>query len=344
MGRHTHMLLACAGDALREGGCGVGEIGGEEIAFFAGMDAVDPEEGDLAAAVAASRGAEGGVGLPEFFAEGLGRIPPLWPLGMLNAMGFCQVAIQFGLRGENAVFSPGAEAGAQAVAEAADALRAGRARAALAAGVSAVVSARAVARHRGQGLLPPGAGGRPFAGGEGAALGEGAGVLLLEPPEAARARGRQVRGRVRSWGSARALDDPGGLARAIRAAADAALRAGGVEADEVGLVLPHAEGGREGDRAEVEALSALFEGRRPLALATKGAFGHLLGGAPAVDLALALRALEEGVVPPSPGAGRGAEGVLRFPARPERAGGLRFALVLCRGFGGTCSAFLAESA
>ena len=371
MGHHTHMLLACAGDALAEAGRGGEELRGEEVGFFAGMDAVDPAEGDLEGAALASLGGEG-FSAPRFFAGGYRSIHPLWPLAMLSNIAHCQAAIRFGLRGENATFSPGPEAGVQAVAEAAFAVIEGKARAALAAGVSAVVSARAAARYRERGLLLPGAGleaGRPFAGGPGAVLGEGATALVLEPAD--RAKGRPMHGLLAGWGSARAVEGPspsgggasapglqsagadfrpakaeGGrvsLAGAFRAAAGAALAMGGVGPEEVGLVIPHGGCGARVEAAEREALAGLFGRGRPLALATKGALGHLLGGAPVTDLLLALRCLAEKTVPPSPRRGNGAGEALRFPSRPERAEGLRRALVLSCGLDGVCGALLAAA-
>ena len=343
MGHHTHMLLACAADALAEAGRGGEEPRGEDVGFFAGMDSVDPAEGDLEGAALASAEGEG-FSAPRFFAGGYRTIHPLWPLGMLNTMSLCQAAIRFGIRGENATFSPGPEAGFQAVAEAAFAVREGKARASLAAGVSAVVSGRAAARYRERGLLLAGAGmeaGRPFAGGPGAVLGEGAAALVLEALD--RAEGRPRHGLLAGWGSARAIEGRVGLAGAFRAAAGAALAMGGIGPEEVGLVIPHGGCGAGVEAAEREALAGLFGRGRPLALATKGALGHLLGGAPATDLLLALRCLAERTVPPSPRRGEGADAALRFPPKPERAEGLRRALVLSCGLDGVCGALLAAA-
>ena len=61
------------------------------------------------------------------------------------------------------------------------------------------------------------------------------------------------------------------------------------------------------------------------------------------DLLLALRCLAEKTVPPSPRRGNGAGEALRFPSRPERAEGLRRALVLSCGLDGVCGALLAAA-
>lgn len=341
MGQHTHMLLAAVSEAIEKSGK---DIGGEETAFFAGMDSVDPEEGDLVSVALAAR-KEGGVDLNKFYDEGMAQIPPLWPLGMLNAIGFCQVAIQFDLRGENGTFSPGPESAARALIEAAESLREEKAGAALAAGVSPVISARSVARYINRGFLPaPGDGNfpRPFSGAGAAALGEGAGALLIEPGEAARAGGAPVMGYLRGWGRATALDESAGLNEAIGDSIGAALGSAGIAPGDVDLVVVHGAGCLDEDAAEAAALLSVFGARRPRALATKGAFGHLLGASPIVDLLLALRALGEGAVPPSPGADDMAREALEFSDAPVAAE-MKTALVLSRGFEGAFAAFCASA-
>ncbi len=349
MGRHTHMLLAGVSDAIREAADEEGGVEGEDTAFFAGMDSVDPGRDDLVSAALASGGGDSAVDYAKFFSDGMSQIPPLWPLGMLNAIGFCQVAIQFGLRGDNASFSPGPESAGRAVIEAAESVREGKSRAALAAGVSAVISARSVARYLNRGFLRPASGleaevPEPFSGKDGTALGEGAGIIVLEPLANARKNGKTLAGVLKGWGRATAGQGAGSLAGAIWDSAAKALEAASLSPAQVDLVVPHGEGIWEEDSAEAKAISVLFGKNRPRALATKGAFGHLLGGSPLVDLLLALRALARGMVPPSPGVGEGARDVLDFPDAPARSQNMKHALVLSRGFEGACMAFAVEAA
>lgn len=313
--RHgVHMLLAAVHDAVAAVPA-IREAAGEEVAFFAGMDSVDPAADDL---LGAMRGGGAGVCLGHFFREGMDRVPPLWPLGLLNAIGFSQVAIQHQLRGENAVFSAGAEATARAVCEAAASVRLGKARLALAAGVSGEISARMLARAALRGAWPAAWG-----------LGEGAGVVCLGRAEDADAGA--VCGWLKGHAMTRALGGDYGLARALEAAARAALAMAGLAPGEVDLLVLHGEGRAGPDAAEAAAVSAVFPDEAPCRLATKGIFGHLWGGSPALDVIIALRALAEGTAPPSPGAAC---------ARSRRAGRerLRNALVLVQGFDGACAA------
>ena len=277
MGHHTHMLLAAVRGAMGDSPAAL-EMAGEEVAFFAGMDSVDPGSDEL---LGAARESGGRADLGHFFREGMDTIPPLWPLGLLNAIGFSQVAIQHGWRGENAVFSAGAEATARAVCEAANSVGAGKARLALAAGVSGVVSARMLARAQRRGAWPAAGG-----------LGEGAGVIRFEKPGDADAS--RILGWLKGYSSVRALKKRGGLARAIQESAQGALASAGLAPGKVDLLVIHGEGESRADDAEAEAIHSVFGCHKPWGLATKGIFGHLWGGSTALDLIMALKALAEG--------------------------------------------------
>ncbi len=320
MGHHTHMLLAAVHDALADAPVNL-EMAGEEVAFFAGMDSVDPGKDDLQGAVRESRSQ---VDLGHFFTEGMDTIPPLWPLGLLNAIGFSQVAIQHGWRGENAVFSAGAGATARAICEAAASVALGKARLALSAGVSGVVSARMLARAVKRGAWPAAWG-----------LGEGAGVIRFEGLDDA--DGDKILGWLKGCSSVRALKKRGGLAWAIQDSAQAALSRAGLAPEKVDLLVIHGEGEPRADGAEAGAISAIFGSHKPWGLATKGIFGHLWGGSPALDLIIALRALAEAGSLPPPGM---MEELFQGAAGGPEPDELQNALVLLQGFDGVCSGFV----
>ena len=317
MGHHTHMLLAAVQDVMADAHADP-EMAEEEIAFFAGMDSVDPGRDDLIGAV---RESGGRVDLEHFFREGMNVIPPLWVLGMLNAIAFSQAAIQHRWRGENAVFSAGPEATARALCEAADSVGSGKSRLALCAGVSGVISARMLARAKRRGAWPATGG-----------LGEGAGVIRFEKP------GDADTSKILAWlkghCSVRALEKRGGLSRAVRESARGALACAGLKPDDVDLLVIHGEGESGADGAEAEAVSAVFGDHKPWGLATKGVFGHLWGGSPALDLIMAIKVLAESAPPPSPAA---AGGLFRDAADGSGRDELNNALVLLQGFDGVCS-------
>lgn len=320
MGHHTHMLLAAVHEATT-GAPAVSDMEEEEVAFFAGMDSVDPGSRDLLGAV---RESGGEVDLEHFFREGMDSIPPLWVLGMLNAIGFSQVAIQRRWRGENAVFSAGAEATARAVAEGAASVGANKARLALSAGVSGVISARMLARAQQRGVWPQAGG-----------LGEGAGVILFE--RLVSGDRSETLGWLKGYSSIRAFEKRGGLVQAVQESAGGALACAGLAPEQIDLIVVHGEGEPGADDAETGAIRAVFGNHKPQGLATKGIFGHLWGGSPALDLIIAIKTLTEGATPSFP---RFEGELFRDASEGSKGDEIKNALVLIQGFDGVCAAFV----
>lgn len=140
----------------------------------------------------------------------------------------------------------------------------------------------------------------------GLSLGECAAFLALEPLAAARARGARVYGEIAGFGmSADAhhltAPEPGGagLVRAMRVA----LAASGVAAGEIDHVNAHGTGTEQNDAAETRALKT-FLGERAWSVpvvSIKGAVGHCLGAAGAIEAFAALMSLVHGTIPPTTG-------------------------------------------
>lgn len=176
---------------------------------------------------------------------------------------------------------------------------------------------------------------------DGLVLGEGAGILVLERLEAARARGGRVRAEILGYGAScdavsfHAPDPEGGpLADAMQQA----LREGALDPGDVGYVKAHGTATVKGDRAETLAIARALGGaasRTPTG-SLKPLVGHTIGASTAIEAGLAVRALEEGLVPPTANLeDPDVPAPLRFirgtPAPLEG----RAALVNTAGFGGT---------
>ncbi|MDI3316039.1 MAG: beta-ketoacyl synthase N-terminal-like domain-containing protein [Bacillota bacterium] len=192
-------------------------------------------------------------------------------------------------------------------------------------------------------------GGRPFdARRDGVTAGEGAAWLVLESLAHAEARGARILAEVVGYGRALAtgplLDGPtlaDGLARAIRAALDEA----GVGPEAVAAVVAHAAGSPRVDRAEAEALHAVFGGALPPVTAPAGALGYTMAASGALQAAVAVLSLAAGELPPTAGWQEADPSLELLPVhdgphplgtRPGRP------LLLCTaiGLGGPCSALL----
>ena len=147
---------------------------------------------------------------------------------------------------------------------------------------------------------------RPFdAARSGTVLGEGAAVAVLEPLEAARARGKRVLAEVCGYGSsldAHSLTAPDpagdGAARAMRAALDDA----GLHPGQIAHINAHGTGTWLNDEAEATAIRRVFAGaweRIPVS-STKSMTGHMIAAAGAVEVGACLLPLLHGVMPPNP--------------------------------------------
>ena len=178
---------------------------------------------------------------------------------------------------------------------------------------------------------------RPYdAARDGISIGEGAGFAMLE-----RAAGAAP-GSVLLLGTGESSDayhmsspHPQGLGAKL--AMEAALRSAGLTPDDIDYINLHGTATPANDAAEGIAVAALFGDRVPCS-STKGATGHTLGAAGAVEAVICALALTEGLLPGSPGT------VTPDPAIPvqylleRRQGSVRRVLSNSFGFGGSnCS-------
>jgi 3-oxoacyl-(acyl-carrier-protein) synthase len=309
MDKHSFMLMKSSHDAFKDAKLDEASISGEEIGFFAGMGMVDYNVEDLIPAILKSRATQGGIDYDRFFSEGYQEIYPLWPLSMLNNISFCQVAISLDIRGENSVFSPHADSGAQVVSEAVESLIEKKTKAVLAGGVSERVLPSSLARAHLSGTLNITDGDnetacRPFsADRKGTVMGEGCGVVALELRSSADKRGipytAVVTGRASTFGLE--SGSPAPSADAISSSMRTAMGKAGIKASDIDVIIANGDGTSHGDRNEIEAVNNVFSDSMDeiSVYSSKGALGHMYAGAPAVDMILAVYMLEHGVIPPT---------------------------------------------
>jgi 3-oxoacyl-[acyl-carrier-protein] synthase II len=271
--------------------------------------------------------------------KGPRRVSPYFIPAAIPNLGASLVSMRLGARGLCLAPATACASGAHALGEALWVIRSGRADVALAGGAEAAVTPLGVAGFAALRALSerndePRRASRPFdRGRDGFVMGEGAGVLVLESAAHAARRGARVRALFLGAGASAdahhvTQPDPeaAGMARAMRLALEDAR------------VAPHATSTPLGDRLEAKAIREVFGERPPPTSSTKSALGHLLGAAGAVEAAIAVLALERGVLPPTlnqedPDPQIDLD-VVPNEARPHAA---RIAISNAFGFGGTNS-------
>ena len=179
---------------------------------------------------------------------------------------------------------------------------------------------------------------------DGMQLGEAAAFVVLEREGDARERGTVPRAVVAGLGlSGDAFhptaprEDGSGMAAAMRAS----LADAGHAAADVGWVCAHGSGTIRSDAAEARALHTVFGDAPPPVSSIKGALGHSMGAATAVQAAVATLALTNGVIPPTATLVEPDESLaLDLPTDPRAAPELAWVMSCGFAFGGLNSALV----
>jgi len=188
---------------------------------------------------------------------------------------------------------------------------------------------------------------RPFSRNRtGLALGEGAAFLVLERECAAKQRGATPLGRIAGYATrsdAFHLTAPHRDGRGLAAAVKAVLADGAVGPAQIDYVSAHGTGTPYNDRMETLALKAALgacAARVPIS-SVKGALGHAFGAAGAIEAAVCLLAIRDGVVPPTANLEEpDPECDLDFVPGGARRVAVRTALTVSAGFGGQNAALV----
>jgi 3-oxoacyl-[acyl-carrier-protein] synthase II len=296
MDRFAQMILAAARQAEADSGIDVGS------------------EGDRVGVSVAT-----GIGGLKSFQDcydtlierGPDRVNPFSIPAIIPNMGAAWVSMELGTRGPLSSQCTACAASNMAIGESADAIRLGRADVMLAGGTEAPVtrvgiagfgSMRALSRRSDD---PKGAS-RPFdAGRDGFVMGEAAAIVVLEELEHARARGAKIYAELLGYGlssDATHITEPDPTGENPARAMTMAFADAGIDPAELGYINAHGTSTPLGDASETRVIKLAVGEERAYEIpvsSTKGATGHCLGAAGAVEAIFTILAVADGKLPPT---------------------------------------------
>jgi 3-oxoacyl-[acyl-carrier-protein] synthase II len=241
--------------------------------------------------------------------RGPDRVNPFAIPSIIPNLGAGWVSIMLGTRGPLGAQCTACAASNMAIGDGLDTIRLGRADVMLCGGTEAAVNEVGIAGFAAMRALSlrnddPAKASRPFDGErDGFVMGEAGAVLVLEELEHAKARGAKIYAEVTGYGLSSDANhitepDPTGPVRAFQMA----LGDAGVEPDGIDYINAHATSTPIGDASETKMLKlALGEenARNTPVSGTKGATGHCLGAAGAIEATFTVLAVQNDMLPPT---------------------------------------------
>jgi 3-oxoacyl-[acyl-carrier-protein] synthase II len=242
--------------------------------------------------------------------RGPGRLSPFMiPMLILN-MASGLFSMLYKLRGPNVATCSACATASHAIGEAWRTLKMGDAKVMFAGGAEATVSPLGIGGFCAMKAMStrndePHRASRPFdLDRDGFVMGEGAGVIVMEELEHAQARGARIYCEILGYGNtadANHITAPAPHGEGAVRCMQMALRSARLNPPEIDYINAHGTATPQGDVAETEAIKTVFgEHARKLAVSsTKGATGHMLGAAGAVEMAICVKAIEQQAAPPT---------------------------------------------
>ena len=285
MDRVSQFALCAAIDAVRDSGLEFDEATAMEAATVIGVGLCGTVTLDDA--------------FKSFYGDNSSRLHPLTLAKSMSSAAPSLISMHFGLHGPTFTVASACASGAHAIGQAYRMIASGEVPVAITGGSEAPLTPGTIKAWEALRVLSADVC-RPFSRNRrGLVIGEGAAVIVLEEREAALARGATIHGEICGYGySADAGDlmspDPQGASLAMRRA----LKSARLDVGEIGYVNAHGTGTRLNDISEAAAIRHVFGPSVPVS-SLKGALGHSLGAAGAIEAIATLLALGRKVLPPT---------------------------------------------
>ncbi|MBE90338.1 MAG: beta-ketoacyl-[acyl-carrier-protein] synthase II [Rhodospirillaceae bacterium] len=284
------------------------------------------------------------------------RVSPFFIASDLINLASGQVSIRFGFRGPNHSVVTACASGAHAIGDAARMIMWGDAEVMLAGGAESTVCRIGIAGFAASRALSTGFNNTPEIASrpwdvdrDGFVMGEGAGVLVLEELEHAKARGAKIYAEITGYGMSgdayhitAPAPDGNGAFRAMQSA----LKRASINAEDIDYINAHGTSTPLGDEIEVNAVKRLYgnaAGNLSMS-STKSAIGHLLGAAGAAEAVFCIKAINDGVCPPTLNLDNPSEGCdIDLVPHEAKERKIRNVMSNSFGFGGTNASLIISS-
>jgi 3-oxoacyl-[acyl-carrier-protein] synthase II len=242
--------------------------------------------------------------------KGADRVSPFLIPMMMPNMASAQVSIVLGVKGPNLCTTSACSSGSDATGFAYETIKRGDAKVMITGGSETIINPVGVSAFNAMKAIStrndePQLASRPFdAERDGFVIGEGAGILILEDLTFAQARGAKILAEMIAYGASAdayhitaPLETGEGAALAVQRALDKAR----IKPGEIDYINAHGTSTLLNDKMETRAVKTVFGERAykiPIS-STKSMIGHLVGSAGAVEAAICIMVIQNGIIPPT---------------------------------------------
>ena len=296
MDRFTQLAVAASQEALRDSQLVIDDSNRNDISVMVGSGI-------------------GGLGtlseqLRILIEKGPDRVSPFLIPMMISDMAGAQISINIGAKGANVCSTSACSSGSDAIGNAYEILKRGDGVAIITGGAEAVVTPIGVAGFNAARTLStrnddPKTASRPFdAQRDGFVIGEGSAILVLETLEFAKKRGAHILAEIIAYGASsdayHITSPPEGGEGAVRAM-KMALKKAEIAPTEIDYVNAHGTSTEINDKTETKAIKTVFGDyayKVPVS-STKSMTGHMIGAAGAIEAAICVLTIQNGIIPPT---------------------------------------------
>lgn len=313
MNKTIQYAIGASDLAMKDSGLETDLLDPSRIGISLGVEGTQYTINDLSSAFEASSDENKQFDLRKCGSEGYKVLNPLWPLTVLPNMSLCHIAINYNIQGPNMIFCSLGSGGAQAIGEAANAIKNNEADIFVAGGSDAInsVTIMYLALHNlfSSNNENPKEASRPFEKErDGIVIGEGAGILILEELQHALKRGARIYGELAGYASSIYGDrlpsadklfftNETGASLCMKKA----LEDAGMNYEKIDYINADGQSSIQSDKAETLAIKQVFgeRARKVSISATKSMTGHLLTASAATEIIISLLCIQHGIVPPT---------------------------------------------